>query len=639
MLADANEFQISFLQGLMPDPNLTLDDWSNKFRKLSSKSAAEPGPYRIDRTPFLIDIAKELSPSSPTKEVIFIKPAQVGATELALNFIGYIIHLTPGPVMLVEPTENLCRKISKQRLDDMIETSPELSKRVGESKSRDAENTIFEKGFMNGYLFLVGANSPANLRSVPVKFLILDEVDEYPLDVSNQGDPVQLATARTTTFPRGKVFMLSTPTLEETSRIWKEYLKSDQRKYFVPCPHCGHKQILTWPNLVYDESNPENVSYKCESCTALIEERHKTLMLKNGEWRSTSVASDKKKVGFHINGLYSPLGWLSWATIVNEFIDSKGDDTKFKAWVNTRLGEPYRDELTQKLNASALKERVENFNLDFLPKEIILIVAGCDVQGDRIEVSFWGYGFEDEMFALRHVVIFGDPSKPEIWRQLDSVLDTTKFEHEIYMPLSVRCAAIDSGGSYTHECYQYTRERKKKKYIAIKGSSRDDSPLIARPKKVDINYKGKSLKSGAELNMLNVTMIKDILLPRWRHGEKVHFHASLNDDYFDQLTSEKKVVKIKNGQPKYVYVRDPNKRNEALDCAVYSWGALAFLKRGYNPGKFYEFMANANTKKLKPTEKKEEDTSYPQVKTEIEKAEVKPQRKKRRLITSSDGWR
>ena len=221
---------------------------------------------------------------------------------------------------------------------------------------------------------------------------------------------------------------------------------------------------------------------------------------------------------------------------------------------------------------------------------------------------------------------------------MDSVIQT-EFNHEVFGRMTARCAAIDSGGHFTHEVYQFTREKRKKRYIAVKGSSRKDSPLIGKPRKMDINFRGKTIKSGAELNILNVHMIKDVLLPRWKHGERVHFHIDLTDDYFEQLTSEKKVVQMKSGQPEYVYVRDPKKRNEGLDCSVYAWGALAFLKRGYDPAKFYDFMEKKHLKNNEPVTEESEKPTYPQEKTEIENPVKKPQRKKRRLLVPKESWR
>jgi phage terminase large subunit GpA-like protein len=364
----------SFIKGIRPDEDLGVGQWAERYRFLSQKGAAEPGPYRLSRTPYLRGIADELSQSSPIQRVVFMKPVQVGASELMFTWLGSVMHATPGPCMLVQPTTDLMEKVSKQRIASMIEETPVLRELIGPEKSKTSGQTVLLKEFPGGVLSMVGANSPVGLRSMPVRFLGLDEVDAYPHDVGGEGDPVSLAEKRTTTFARRKIFITSTPTTKDHSRIEIEYEKSDQRRYFVPCPHCGTLQWLKFKQLVWVNDDPSTTVYKCEHCQEFIPERYKTQMMEDGQWQATAPG-DSKTAGFHLNALYSPIGWTSWATIVDEFINSKGDAPKLKTWVNTILGETWEEEFAAKVGAGALQERAEDYQSGFAPAGVLIVTA------------------------------------------------------------------------------------------------------------------------------------------------------------------------------------------------------------------------------------------------------------------------
>ena len=282
----AAEIERAWREGLTPDPLLTVSEWSDRHRMLSSKASAEPGRWRTSRTPYLKAIMDCLSPTSPVERVVFMKAAQLGATEMGSNWIGYVIHHAPGPMMAVWPTVEMAKRNSKQRIDPLIEESSALAELIAPARSRDSGNTILAKEFRGGVLVMTGANSAVGLRSMPVRYLFLDEVDGYPLDVEGEGDAISLAEARTRTFARRKIFIVSTPTISGASAIEREYEASDQRRYFVPCPHCSHRQWLRFEQLRWDKGQPETAAYICESCDTAIAEHHKTWMLEHGEWRA-----------------------------------------------------------------------------------------------------------------------------------------------------------------------------------------------------------------------------------------------------------------------------------------------------------------------------------------------------------------
>jgi phage terminase large subunit GpA-like protein len=366
----AQIYKQAFLNGLKPDPDLTVSEWSDLYRMLSNKASAEPGPWRTDRTPYLKEIMDCMSANNTTQKVVFMAGAQLGKTEAINNVVGYMIAHAPGPALFVQPTIEMAKRLSKQRLDSLIHETPCLADKIAPARSRDSGNTMFSKEFPGGILLLTGANSATGLRSAPCRWVLLDEVDAFPSDVEGEGDPCALAERRASTFSRRKIILTSTPTVKDMSRIETEYLASDQRRFFVPCPHCDHMQWLQWKNLQWRDGDPKTTAYVCESCGAHIPEHFKSEMLRKGEWRATATSEDPRTVGFHLSSLYSPLGWKSWEEIVIEFLRSKNDAPLLKTFVNTVLGETWEEEVGAKLGAEGLAERAEFYPASEIP-------AGC----------------------------------------------------------------------------------------------------------------------------------------------------------------------------------------------------------------------------------------------------------------------
>lgn len=583
----------AFSQGLKPDENLTLSEWADKYRILPSKGAAEPGRWRTARTPYLKEIMDCLSPQSPVRRVVFQKSSQVGGTEILINFFGFIAQKVGGPMMIVQPTIELAERFSKQRIAPMIEETPELRDLIAPARTRDSGNSILLKEFRGGVLVIAGSNSATSLRSMPVRFLACDEISAYAKDVGSgaslEGDPVSLAEKRTQTFSRRKIFLNSTPTSKDDCRIEQEYNRTDQRRYFVPCPHCSEMQWLKFRQLKWEDGNPRTARYECEKCGERIEEWQKTRMLAAGEWRATAYCEDPLVRGYHISALYSPLGWKSWAEIAEEFLKSKSDPALLRSFINSILGETFEEEYAAKLGADGLKARAELYDPNSIPDEVLALTAGVDVQDNRMACTIYGWGRDEECFSLFHQEIFGDPARPEIWKQLDEVL-LREYKHNSGIMMNVAVAAIDTGGHFTHETYGYVRERKrlapKTFIIGIKGQSQRNKPAIGSAVKVDINYKGQKLKAGVELYPVGTDTIKSTLYGRMKHNEPgpgyVHFHASLPDYYFEQITSEKQVTRFVKGFPIREWTKRDGVRNEALDCFVYAYAAMQFLYLRYN---------------------------------------------------------
>jgi len=604
--------------GLRPDPLMMVSDWSDEYRILSSKSSAEPGRWKTSRAPYAREPMDELSAYSETERVVLMWGAQLGKTEAGNNFVSYSAHYAPGPIMCVQPTLDMAKRLSKQRIAPLIEETPVLKEKFATSKSKDTSNTIMSKDFEGGILVLTGANSAVGLRSMPVRYLFLDEVDAFPQDVEGEGDPVSLAEKRTTTFSRRKILITSTPTIKDMSRVEREYERSDKRKYFVPCPHCGHEQWLRWrgfndnkddPNaktyrLVWTDEGKTKAAYICGDCGAHIEERFKTQMLEAGKWVATSVSEDGKTKGYQLSSLYSPIGWKSWVEILREFEIASKDPSALKTFVNTVLAETWEEAYSAKLDADGLAKRADAYELLTVPEGGLVITAGVDVQINRVEVIQRAWGLNEESWLVNYTAIHGDPSSMELWNQVLDVLNM-KFKHPSGAELVTYAAAIDSGGDYTHEVYTFTRQHRKRHLLAIKGQSIQGKPALGKPTKQDINIRKQTIKNGAELWPVGSDTIKALIYGRLKNPDPslgmYHWPVGLGEQYWKQLTSEKQVIKLLNGFPKKVWVKKDGDANEALDCEVYAYAALQYVYTRHNRATFWQQMS-ARLKKLFPVQ-------------------------------------
>ena len=580
-----NAYRSGFMDGLRPEAQLTVSEWADRYRMLSSKASAEPGPWRTSRTPYLREPMDCLSSNSTVQRVVMMFAAQTGKTEAGSNWLGYCIHHAPGPLLAVQPTVEMAKRLSKQRLESMITDTPVLAERIAPSRSRDSGNTMFSKEFPGGMLLLTGSNSATGLRSTPCRYVFLDEVDAFPLDVDGEGDPVSLAEKRATTFARRKILLTSTPTIKDFSRIEAEYERSDQRRFYVPCPSCGAMQWLKWAQLKWEKDEPGTAAYECEACQERFGELHKPAMLRRGEWRATAP-SDGRTAGFQLSGLYSPLGWLSWGDMVDEFLRSKADAPMLKSFVNTRLAETFAEDYASKVSATGLMERCEHYKPGVVPDGALAVTVGVDVQDNRLAISVWAWGRDEEGWLLDHQEIYGDPSRPDLWKQLDALV-LREWPHTQGHGLRPHVVAIDSGGHYTAEVYQYARERARQGVIAIKGASQRGKPPIGKGSKVDLNAKGQTLKRGAIVHPVGSDTIKTTLFGRIRHSEPgpgyLHFHMEATVEYFEQLTAEKQVLRYnRSGFATREWVKKPSARNEALDCMVYAYAALCHLYTRYD---------------------------------------------------------
>lgn len=581
------EWYLSGYEYLKPEPDMTVSQWADANRILSAKASGEAGPWRTSRTPYLRDIMDALSVSSPYETIVFMKGAQIGATEAGLNWIGYIIDINPRPAMIVWPTESSIKENVRIRLEPLIEACPTIKNKIGgKIGAKDSADNLFMKEFPGGYLAMAASNSSAALRSKPVCYLMLDEVDEYPGDINQQGDPINLAVARTRTYSgKRKIYMPSTPTVVGNSRIEKAFEETDQRRYYVPCPFCGEYQSLEFRNLHYDHNNIRNVWYECCHCSGKIKNYHKSTMLEKGEWRAEKKSRFPNTIGFHLSSLYSPVGMFSWEEIIERWLQDKDDGMLLKTFYNTILGEPYQ-EAGDLPEWEKLYARRENYKIGKVPMNALFLTAGADVQKDRIEVEIVGWGRDKESWSVDYRIFVGDTAdlSSDCWRQLD-ILMSEGFEHESGNVLQIRCMAIDSQFN-TQVVLNWCRKYSIGKVMPIKGEDSLDI-MVAQPKAVDVYTDSKRKKRAMQKYSIGVSKIK-MELYGWLNMEKgdigksnppgyCHF-PNYPEEYFKQLCSEQYVTKeIKVTRRVVGEWRKIRERNEVLDTRVYSRAAAALM--------------------------------------------------------------
>ena len=576
----------SFSSAIKPKADLTVWEWADKNRILPDNSA-EPGKYRTDRTPYLREIMEELSAQSDAQKIVFMKGSQVGGTEVGNNWIGYTIDHDPATMMVVWPGLPEVQSNTKLRITPLIDDTPCIKEKVYDQKGRsDGSSSRFKK-FDGGALLICGSHSAAALKSTPAKKLFLDEIDEYPDDCENQGDPITLVMVRSRTFgSKRKAFLCSTPTYKGISKIAKEFRASDQRYYYVPCPHCKEKQVLEWSGISFEFIENENGDptvtsclYYCKHCGEGIEESDKTWMISResgAEWISHNPTSNIP--GFHLNALYSPLGWFSWMEAAQDFVDAEKNLDKKKTFVNTVTALEYEED-GESPQFEALFKRREQYSIGTVPRGVVFLTAAADIQLDRIEVEVIGWGRNKERWSIEHKVIPGMVHEEEVWKGLSLFLES-EFKHVDGHKLGITMAGIDSGYE-AQRVYDFCKKYSPSKVIPLKG--RDDlTSMIGTPVALEIrNSKtGKKKKRGVRLWMIGVNLIKDEVYGGLKlsppddiiDGYPAGFtHFPQYDlEYFRQLCAEKRIlVKKPNGFTKYSYVKH-YERNEILDLHVYN---------------------------------------------------------------------
>lgn len=561
---------------LKPPPELTISQWADRFRRLSSESSAEPGRWKTDKAPYQREIMDAVNDLSVSK-VVVMSAAQIGKTDaLILNPIGYYMDVDPSPMMVMEPTLQLGEAFSKDRLSPMLRDTPVLSDKVKE-KSRTSGNTILHKVFPGGHITIVGANSAASLASRPIRILLADEIDRYPITAGNEGDPLLLAAKRLTTFWNKRIVCVSTPTIKGMSRIEIEYENSTQEEWNVPCPQCGEYQPLLWSQVQFDKDHLEEINYVCLKCGAVSSEVE--WRGRFGEGKFVAKFPRRKVRGFHLNTLAST--FVEWREVVEKFLMAnekakQGNVEPLKTWTNTELGETWEEE-GEHLDYEELYKRREKYGCE-VPDEVIMLTAGVDTQDNRFEVEVVGWGVEKESWGIKYQVMYGDLKKPEIWNELGEFL-SQEFHKADGTPMRIRCTCIDSGGHFTNEVYRFCKARLSQAVYAIKGYGGTNYPYISRPT--------TSNRAKVQLFKIGVDTGKTLVYQRLKVTDEgpnyCHFPRDKGRgyelDYFRGLTAEQAVMTYHKGKARVEWkIRDPSfRRNEPLDIRNYATAALEIV--------------------------------------------------------------
>ena len=600
--ASARVFWDAFRRGIKPEPRLTVSEWADRNRMLGTRSSKEPGPWRTSRFPFLREPMDCLSTSSPVQVVVLVKGSQVGGTEIGNNWFGYIVDHAPGPAMAVLPSGDTNERKSRQTLDALFEDTPSLRAKVRAKKSRDPGNTTLLKVFPGGILALASARSAASLRSMPCRYLFMDELDGWPHSLEGEGDPEALAERGTRTFTENrKVFKVSTPTVEGRSRITFAFRQTDRRYYHVPCPHCGELQRITWKGIKWEMGDDEDrldvaaaledrkreAWLECEHCRKKIEESAKTGMLAAGVWIPEDPSRGDLVRGYHLSALYSPFGFYPWALSVARHLKAKGNPEALRVWVNQDLGETWKEE-GDAPEWRTLYERRESYPTGTLPRRAQLLTAGVDVQGDRIEVELQGWAPDFESWSVDYLVFPGAVEhEEEPWRELDRLLAREWPHEDGGAPLRISAMGVDCGFA-SQTVYNWLRRfGRSRRVFGIRGRV-GTGILVGLPTYAEVNVAGRRVPRGVRLWNVDTGVAKEQLYG-WLHGRPpilaghrfplgyCHF-PQYGPDYFKGLTAEVLIRRrVKSGRVVHDWEKVNHERNEPLDCRVYSRAAAYLL--------------------------------------------------------------
>ena len=597
-------YRQAFIEALQPPLDLTVSEWADTERILTRRSSSEPGQWRTDRVPYLREPMDLLSPREKRiKRVVLLFGSQTGKTEVGLNWLGRTIALDPSPFLAMFPTESFAKRQIRQRLTPLFTDSPAVAAKQISTKSRDAANAMFLKEFQGDMLVsIIGGNSGSAAQGMPAQNVWADEVSSLPLEMDDKGDPLENAEARQTNFPDRKALVTSTPGTRGACRITAEFeVRSDRRRYAALMPCCGAHVVLEWQHFVWDRRDAE-VFCECPSCGERVEQHHKTTMLAGGIWQPTAKG-DGETAGFHLPGWYAPYGWLSWEKIRDEFLRAKSDPLLLKGWVNKRAAEAWEDENLAKVTAEGLLARVGGYDHGTCPAGVLAVLMAVDVQDTWLEVSVWGYGKGDEAWRIWHQKIEGDPGQDDVWQQVTTI-------RQIDWPckggstIRAQFCAVDTGGHFTGEAYEYCRQYSGDGVVAIKGSSNRSSPPLGKPSRQDVTFRGRTIRNGVTLYMIGTHALKRTIYSRLKIEEPgpgyVHFDNATTEAYLQGLTCERLQPRYVKGFQVLEWVKPSGARNEPLDLAVYCLAMLELLKRRYNRATIWEQLQAQLTAPVAP---------------------------------------
>lgn len=580
-----------------PPENITVSQWAEKYRVLSRESAAEAGPWRNSRTPYMVEIMDSFD-DPRVHDIAVVAMSQTGKSELELNIIGKIIHQDPAPILYVQPDLGEAKKFSTVRVAPMIRDCKVLRTKVADVKSRDSKNTILQKSFPGGMLTMVGSQTPAALASMPVRYVIGDEIDRWADSAGSEGDPWELAEKRTTTFYNATRVAVSTPTTRGASRIADLFEKGTQERWYTQCPDCGEWSEVLFDNIKFDfetiKHGNRKITYKlnsvhwcCPACGCIHTEKE-TRSFPSKWVAENPEAIERGRRSFWVNAFFSP--WRSWDEICLKFLECRKDPQQLKVFYNTILGQLWEergnldDEDTFMARREDYGTRDDGSPIE-LPEGVLVLTCGVDTQDDRLEYEVVGWGHYEESWGIQVGIIMGDPNDDATWLRLDDVINR-RFRFADGRSLGISWTCVDSGGHKSQSVYRQCYARSHKRVYAIKGKGGENEPFTKPPGKVNIVINGEVVRK-AWLYTLGVDAGKADILggalrvlepgPRYCHFPK-RSDAGYDMRYFTGLLSEVYTVVNERGRKvKKWKVLPGHERNEPLDCRNYALAALRIL--------------------------------------------------------------
>lgn len=571
------------LAGMKPPDDLTVTEWAEQNRRLSAESAAEPGPWRTERTPYLREPMNAWT-DPKIRHIVMVAASQVGKSEFLNNCIGYVIDQDPGSILFVHPTTIDAKEYSKLRIAPMIRDCPTLRKKVSDPKSRDSGNTILQKTYPGGILTMCGSTEAHALASKPIRYVLGDERDRWALSAGNEGDPWDLAMARQTTFYNAKSGEVSTPTVKNASAIEAAYATGTMERWKSRCPHCGEYHEIQWADIRFEHDEiivagkktykVRSVCYACPGCGCISTEAE--MKRAPARWEADNPAAYEQGTrSFWLNAFVSQ--WASWESIILKYLNAIGSTRKMQVVYNTCFGELWEDRGDLE-DEDSLMARREEYPAE-LPEGVLVLTAGVDTQDDRMEYEIVGHGHFGETWGIEKGIIMGRPDDDSVWAQLDELVFDRVLRFENGVGLKMSMSFVDEGGHFTQEVRMQCRARLGKKVFCIKGMPGSDKPYTAPPKKQKIIIKQTAVGTCWQYQ-IGVDSGKEVIMDNLRvqtPGAK-YCHFPKRDDYgsgyFTGLLSEVKVYDPNKKQP-WQWKKIPgHERNEALDCRNYALAAF-----------------------------------------------------------------
>lgn len=593
--ARLNKAMRKALAGMTPPDDLTVSQWAEAKRRLSAESAAEPGPWRTERTPYLREPMDAFT-DPKVRHIVMVAASQVGKSEFLNNCIGYIIDEDPGSILFVHPTTIDAQEYSKLRIAPMLRDSPALRQKIAAPKSRDSHNTILQKAYPGGILTMCGSTEAHALASKPIRYVFGDERDRWAMSAGNEGDPWDLAMARQTTFYNAKAVEVSTTTIKNASAIESAYYTGTMERWNSKCPNCGEYHEIRWSDIRFEHDEiivshkktfkVKKVYYTCPGCGCVSTEAE--MKRAPAKW----IAENPEAYGqgtrsFWLNAFVSQ--WASWESIVLKYLNALGSTKKMQVVYNTCFGLLWEDRGDIEDEDSLLARR-EDYGKDKngepveLPPGVLVLTAGVDTQDDRMEYEIVGHGFFGETWGIEKGIVMGRPDDDATWNKLDEVVFDRVMRFENGVGLRVSMSFVDEGGHFTQSVRAQCNARISKKVFCIKGMPGQDKPYISPPKKQKI-FVNQIAVGTCWQYQLGVDSGKEIIMDNLRvqtPGQK-YCHFPKRDDYgsayFAGLLSETKVYDPNKKQP-WSWKKIPgHERNEPLDCRNYALAAFKALPK------------------------------------------------------------